>query len=53
MRGETRPRRDQRRAVAGEDRDAVDTLVSIASARGIAGSMVVSRRASFTVTISL
>ena len=28
-------------------------VVSMASVRGIAGSMVVSRRASFTVTISL
>src|SRR4029453_7886157 len=38
--------RDQRRAVAGEARDAVDTRLSMASARVIAGKMVVSRRAS-------
>jgi hypothetical protein len=45
MRGATRPRGDPRRAVAGAAGDAVEGVVSTASARGIAGRRVVSRRA--------
>jgi hypothetical protein len=43
---------DPRRAVAGEACGAVDTLVSMASARLITGRMVVSRRASIDLLTS-
>jgi len=45
MGGTTRAGRDQRRAVAGEARDAVDTRGLNRSARVLPGRVVVSRRA--------